>query len=219
MPECRSNSNQDAGAELCKLFHHASTVRSATFKVGSVAPLQYTSQTVWVVSVPQPKLTKARCGPATSASRSWLYPFADLSRRMLSAIILRRRSESRYLMPHRDARLLEVVMNKASFVVLALAVLTSSQALADTDYMFCYGGGRLGLYYSTVFPVVHGTRDADKAKAFIAFVKARHGATIVSECHSDMTQANSRSDKKMREDSDQQSKFPSKLIETGWAGK
>src|SRR5947209_7569596 len=110
-------------------------------------------------------------------------------------------------------------MTKASVVVFALALLASARALADTSTMFCFGGGRAGLYFSGVFPVVHGTRSADKAKAFNAFVKARYGNPILSECHSDMTEANSRSAKKMQEDSDQQSRFRSKLIETGWAGK
>jgi hypothetical protein len=61
--------------------------------------------------------------------------------------------------------------------------------------------------------------DYDKAKAFSTFVKARYGTAIISECHSNMTPASLRSDKKLREDSDQKSRFPSRLVETGWAGK
>jgi hypothetical protein len=107
-------------------------------------------------------------------------------------------------------------MKKVALAVFALAA--SSQALAGTDYMFCFGGGRLGLYYSAVFPVAHGTKDQEKAKAFNAFVKTKYGTTIYAECHSNMTQALGESAKKGREDSDQNSKFPSKLIETSWAG-
>ena len=110
-------------------------------------------------------------------------------------------------------------MNKAAISIFTLAVMASAQALADTRYMFCLGGGRLGLYYSTVFPVAPGTKDEDKAKAFNAFVKGTYNNIIFAECHTDLTQANSQSSKKIREDSDQYSKFPSKLIETGWAGK
>ena len=76
-----------------------------------------------------------------------------------------------------------------------------------------------GLYYSNVFPAAADTKDADAAKAFSAFVKGKYGTAISARCHTDMTQASAASDKKMRVDSDQTSKFPSKLIETGWAGK
>ncbi len=111
-------------------------------------------------------------------------------------------------------------MKKTVFVLLGFATLASSQALAETRYMYCYGGGRAGLYYSAVFPVSFGTvKSADKAKAFNAFVQGKYGVTIFSDCHMDLTQANSLSAKKITEDSDQKSKFPSKLIETGWAGK
>jgi hypothetical protein len=114
---------------------------------------------------------------------------------------------------------LEIVMNRAAFVVFTLAVLGSSQAFAGTDYQFCFGGGRSGLYYSAVYPVAHGTSDVDMAKAFSAFVKAKYGVMIYSQCHSNGTKALGESAKKGREDSDQTSKYPSKLIETGWAGK
>ena len=109
-------------------------------------------------------------------------------------------------------------MNRTVFVIAGVAAMTSSQALASPRYMLCFGGGRAALYYSNVFPVLEGTKDADAAKAFNAFVKGKYGATIFSECHTDLTQASATSDKKIRESSDQTSKFPSKLIETGWAG-
>lgn len=110
-------------------------------------------------------------------------------------------------------------MNKFGFLAFAVAAIASSHALASTDYAFCFGGGRAGLYYSANFPVVHGSSDENRAKAFNAFVKAKYGVLIFSECHADMTLANSQSAKKIREDSDQHSKYPSKLIETGWTGK
>jgi hypothetical protein len=114
---------------------------------------------------------------------------------------------------------LEVVMNKLIIMASLLAATASSQALAATNYRFCFGGGRAGLYYSAVFPADQGTKTADTANAFNAFVKGKYGTMIHSECHSDGTQADAASDKKTREDSDQQSRFPSKLIETGWNGK
>ena len=117
------------------------------------------------------------------------------------------------------AAIREVVLSKAAISMFVLAMLASSQALADTRYMYCYGGGRAGLYYSAVFPVPQGTQDQDKAKAFNAFVEGKYHTLIFSECHTDLSVANSESAKKGREDSDQQSKFPSKLIETGWMGK
>jgi hypothetical protein len=113
----------------------------------------------------------------------------------------------------------EVVMNKLVIVASLLVATASSQALAATNYRFCFGGGRAGLYYSAVFPADQGTKTADTANAFNAFVKGKYGTVIHSECHSAGTQAVAASDKKMREDGDQQSKFPSKLIETGWNGK
>jgi hypothetical protein len=114
---------------------------------------------------------------------------------------------------------MEVVMNKLVIVASLLAATASSQALAATHYRFCFGGGRAGLYYSAVFPSDQGTKTADTAIAFNAFVKGKYGTVIHSECHSDGTQADAASSKKIMEDSDQQSKFPSKLIETGWNGK
>ena len=107
----------------------------------------------------------------------------------------------------------------AAFVVFPLAMLASSSTSARTDYAFCSGGGRASLFYSSVFPVVHGPSDAARAKAFNAFIKAKYGVTIFAECHSDLTPALANSHKKIMEDSDQHSKFPSKLIETGWVGK
>ncbi len=114
---------------------------------------------------------------------------------------------------------MEVVMNKLVIVASLLAATASSQAFAATSYRFCFGGGRAGLYYSAVFPADQGTKTADNEKAFDAFVKGKYGTMIHSECHSDGTQAVAAADKKAREDNDQQSKFPSKLIETGWNGK
>ena len=98
-------------------------------------------------------------------------------------------------------------------------VLAASQAFADTHYVLCYGGGRRALYYSAVFPVPTGTKSDQKAKAFDDFVKGRYGTPILAECHSDLTQASAESDKKSREDNDQTSRFPSRIVETGWAGK
>ena len=107
----------------------------------------------------------------------------------------------------------------AAFVVFPLAMLASSSTSARTDYAFCMGGGRANLFYSAVFPVVHGPSDAARPKAFNAFIQAKYGITIFSECHSDLTPALANSHKQAMEDSDQKSKFPSKLIETGWVGK
>ena len=110
-------------------------------------------------------------------------------------------------------------MKKAALVILASAVMAGSPALADTHYMHCYGGGRAGLYFSAVFPVPEGVMSKDKAKAFDAFIQGKYHVTIFSNCQRDQSQANAASSKKMEEDADQTSKFPSKLIETGWAGK
>ena len=110
-------------------------------------------------------------------------------------------------------------MNRVSFAACTFAVLASSQAFGDTRYMICFGGGRSGLYYSAVFPVPTGSKDKDMANAFRDFVKGKYAIPIFAECHTDLTQANAESDKKIREDADQNSKFPSKLIETGWSGK
>jgi hypothetical protein len=109
-------------------------------------------------------------------------------------------------------------MNKTSAAMCACAVMVSSHAFGDSHYMICFGGGRLGLYYSAVFPESTGAKSNDTADAFSKFVKSKYGTTISAECHTDLTQANAESDKKIREDSDQNSKFPSKLIETGWSG-
>lgn len=110
-------------------------------------------------------------------------------------------------------------MNRISFAVFTCAaVLASSQAFADARYMFCFGGSQSGLYYSAVFPVPTGTKDTDTAQAFSNFVKSKYGTAIFAECHTDLSQANAESAKKAREDADQNSKFPSKLIETGWSG-
>jgi hypothetical protein len=109
-------------------------------------------------------------------------------------------------------------MNRASAAVCACAVLASSHAFGDTHYMSCFGGGRSGLYYSAVFPESTGAKSKDKADAFSKFVKGKYGTTISAQCHRDSTQTNAESAKKITEDSDQNSKFPSKLIETGWSG-
>ncbi|HSM94494.1 MAG TPA: hypothetical protein VLT91_00520 [Rhizomicrobium sp.] len=109
-------------------------------------------------------------------------------------------------------------MSRVAYAAFALAALASTQALADTHYMYCYGGGRAGLYYSANFPVPQGAKSGDTAKLFNAFVQKKYGTTIFSECHSDLTLANSQSARKLTEDSDQHSRFPSKLIETGWTG-
>src|SRR5215469_14671916 len=108
-------------------------------------------------------------------------------------------------------------MKKAVFLVFAFVIQASAQALADTHYMYCFGGGRYGLYYSAVFPAAQGV-SREKEKAFSAYVKAKYGTMIIAACHLDMTQALGESAKKIREGSDQNSRFPSKLIETGWAG-
>src|SRR5690242_727341 len=110
-------------------------------------------------------------------------------------------------------------MSKVAYAAFALAVLASSQALADTHYLYCYGGGRAAVDYSANFAVPAGTKSADTPKLFNAFIQKTSGTTNFSECHSDRTMANSKSAKKLTENSDQKSKFPSKLIETGWSGK
>ena len=109
-------------------------------------------------------------------------------------------------------------MKKTAFGLAALAAVAGTPALAAPHYMFCFGGGRPGLYYSTVFAVPEGTKGVDKAKAFAAFVTSKYGQRITPECHSNQTQAVAAADRKMRQDNDQTSKFTSKIIETGWAG-
>jgi hypothetical protein len=113
----------------------------------------------------------------------------------------------------------EVVMKKIVIVASLLLATVRSQGLPATNYRFCFGGGRAALYYSAVFQSDQATKTADTATAFDVFVKGKYGTVIHSECHSSGTEAAATSDKKIREDSDQQSKFPSKLIETGWNGK
>lgn len=110
-------------------------------------------------------------------------------------------------------------MTRSVALMFALTLLASTQAYAETSYTFCFGGGRAGLYYSSVYPVAHGTSDVAMAKEFSAFVKAKYGVMIYSQCHSNGTRASGESAKKGWEDSDQKSKYPSKLIETGWARK
>ena len=74
-------------------------------------------------------------------------------------------------------------MNKLVIVASLLAASASSQALAaPTHYTFCFGGGRAALYYSAVFPTDQGTKTADTANAFNAFVKGKYGTMIHSEC-------------------------------------
>ena len=108
-------------------------------------------------------------------------------------------------------------MNRTLWIAAAVAVSASTPAFAADHYLHCFGGGRLGLYYSNVFAAPQDA-GAQKAKAFDAFVKAKYGTTISSRCQSDGSQANAASSKKIEEDSDQKSKFPSKLVETGWNG-
>ncbi|MBS0360509.1 MAG: hypothetical protein JSR98_03945 [Proteobacteria bacterium] len=110
-------------------------------------------------------------------------------------------------------------MKAVPALVLALAVLAATPALAQTHYMLCFGGGRAALYWSAVFPVPESTKSADSQKAFNAFVQAKYGKAILSECHRNQTQAIADADKKQREASDQTSKYPSKIIETGWTGR
>jgi hypothetical protein len=110
-------------------------------------------------------------------------------------------------------------MKKIALAVFAFAAVSSTCALADSRHMFCYGGGRAALYYSAIFPVAQGVKSAEKEKAFDAFIKAKYGTVIFAGCYGDGSQADSQSNKKIREDSDQKSQFPSKLIETGWTGK
>jgi len=109
-------------------------------------------------------------------------------------------------------------MNRTLFIAAAAALMAATPAFAADHYLHCFGGGRAGLYYSNVFAGPQGA-GAQKAKAFDAFVKGKYGVTISSRCQSDGTQASAASSKKIEEDSDQKSKFPSKLVETGWAGR
>jgi len=113
----------------------------------------------------------------------------------------------------------EVVMRKTVFILAALAAMASSPALADPHYMFCFGGGPPGLYYSAVFAVPEGTKGAPTAKAFTAFVQGKYGHSPGTECHSNQTQAIAIADKKQRQDSNQAAKVPYKIVETGWTGK
>ena len=110
-------------------------------------------------------------------------------------------------------------MRKTVVILAELGAMAGSPALADSHYMFCFGGGRVGLYYSAVFAVPEGTKSAATATAFTAFVMSKYGHSPGTECHSNQTLAIATADKKQRQDSDQTSKFPSKIIETGWAGK
>jgi hypothetical protein len=110
-------------------------------------------------------------------------------------------------------------MKRTLLLAATAAVSTSATPVLAVDhYMHCYGGGRAGLYYSDIFPVPEGTKSKDKALAFNAFVQRKYGTTVHTECHSDGSPALAASAKKITEDSDQKSKFPSKLIETGWKG-
>ena len=109
-------------------------------------------------------------------------------------------------------------MHRTVFILAAVALSTASPALAADHYMHCYGGGRAGLYFSNVFAVSEDTKSKDKEPAFNAFVQKKYGVMIHSECHRDGTPALAASAKKINEDADQKSKFPSKLIETGWGG-
>jgi hypothetical protein len=111
-------------------------------------------------------------------------------------------------------------MNKAAVVILASGLLASAQpTIAETHYMFCFGGGPAATYFSAVFPVPDNTRSKDKEPAFNAFVKGKYGTMIHAECHRDQTQANSESAKKLHEDSLRNAKPTAfNIVETGWAG-
>jgi hypothetical protein len=111
------------------------------------------------------------------------------------------------------------VMNRLFVVILASGLFANSQAaIAETHYMYCFGGGR-PVYFSAVFPVPESTRGRDKEPAFNAFVKDKYGTMIHAECHRDQTKANSESAKKLQEDSMRNAKpTPFNVVETGWAG-
>ena len=110
-------------------------------------------------------------------------------------------------------------MNRVGVAILASALLAGSQAaIAETHYMFCFGGGR-PVYFSAVFAVPETTRGKDKAPEFDAFVKSKYGTMIHSECHRDQTKPNSESAKKGQEDSLRNAKpTPFNIVETGWGG-
>jgi hypothetical protein len=110
-------------------------------------------------------------------------------------------------------------MSRFGLVLAALAAMAATPALAAPHYMFCFGGGPAALYYSAVFAVPEGTKSTPTAKAFTAFVQGKYGHSPGTECHSNQTQAIADADKKQREDSNQTSKFPYKIVETGWMGK
>jgi hypothetical protein len=114
---------------------------------------------------------------------------------------------------------LETVMNRVAVVILVSGLLATSQAaVADTHYMFCFGGGRPA-YFSAVFAVPETIRGRDKEPAFNAFVKSKYGTTIHAECHRDQTKANSESAKKGQEESLRNAKpTPFNIVETGWGG-
>jgi hypothetical protein len=109
-------------------------------------------------------------------------------------------------------------VKRTALAVIALAAAIGTPALADTHYMLCFGGGRAALYWSNVFAVPETTKSDASALAFNAFVKARYGTMIHSECHRNGAQAIADADKKTRQGADQGSKFPSKIVETGWTG-
>jgi hypothetical protein len=111
-------------------------------------------------------------------------------------------------------------MNTAAVVILASGLLAGSQtALAETHYMYCYGGGPAATYFSAVFPVSESTRGRDKEPVFNAFVKGKYGTMIHAECHRDQTKASSESSKKLAEESLRNAKpKPFNVVETGWAG-
>jgi hypothetical protein len=110
-------------------------------------------------------------------------------------------------------------MKRTLFLAATLAAATATPAFADTHYMLCFGGGRAALYWSNVFAVPETTKSDESALAFNAFVKAKYGTMIHSECHRNGTQAIADADKKTRQAADQGSKFPNKIVETGWTGK
>ena len=117
-----------------------------------------------------------------------------------------------------EARVKKAVVILAGTLVGAL--LASSQAFADSHYMYCFGGGRAATYFSANYPVSEDTKSKTEEPKFAAFVKAKYGTTISAECHRDGTEANSANAKKLEEDSLRSAKgaTPFNIVETNWAG-
>jgi hypothetical protein len=110
-------------------------------------------------------------------------------------------------------------MNKAAILGFALAAVVGTPALADTHYMVCWGGGQKAVYFSASYPVGENTKSKDEQPRFNAFVQAKYGTMIHSECHRDGTQAASDSQRKTAENSFRTAKVPYNVVETGWMGK